>query len=60
MLSPAAGIVIQAVAMPPIISRGARQIQSRGNYVVIAHGNSEYSLIPYLKAGSLKVRMAST
>lgn len=57
VLSPAAGVIVQAVSNssdhPP--GRGP-EIQSRGNYVVIAHGNSEFSMIPYLKAGSLKVR----
>ncbi len=57
VLSPAAGVVIQEASNsadhPP--GRGP-DVQSRGNYVVIAHGNSEFSMIPYLKAGSLKVR----
>jgi len=57
VLSPAAGVIVQmannSADHPP--GRGP-EIQSRGNYVVIAHGNSEFSLIPYLKAGSLKVR----
>ena len=57
VLAPAAGVVVQSAGNssdhPP--GRGP-DIQSRGNYVVIAHGNSEFSLIPYLKAGSVKVR----
>ncbi len=57
VLAPAGGVVVQAAGNsgdhPP--GKGP-EIQSRGNYVVIGHGNSEYSLIPYLKAGSLKVR----
>ncbi len=57
VLSPAAGIVIQAVGNASDHQPGRLpEIQSRGNYVVIAHGNSEFSMIPYLKAGSLKVR----
>jgi hypothetical protein len=57
VLSPAAGVVIQAVGNASDHPPGrAPEVQSRGNYVVIAHGNSEFSMIPYLKAGSLKVR----
>lgn len=57
VLSPAAGVVIQAAGNASDHPPGRMpEIQSRGNYVVIAHGNSEFSMIPYLKAGSLKVR----
>jgi murein DD-endopeptidase MepM/ murein hydrolase activator NlpD len=58
VLSPAAGTIVQesvfAQDHPP--GRPA-DIANRGNYVVIAHGNTEYSLIPYLKAGSVKVKL---
>jgi murein DD-endopeptidase MepM/ murein hydrolase activator NlpD len=57
VLAPASGVVVQSASNaadhPP--GKGP-DFQSRGNYVVIAHGNSEFSMIPYLKAGSLKVR----
>ena len=57
VLAPAAGMVVQAAGNSADHQPGrGPDIQSRGNYVVIAHGNSEFSLIPYLKAGSLKVR----
>jgi hypothetical protein len=57
VLSPAAGVVIQAAGNSSDHPPGrVPEIQSRGNYVVIAHGNNEFSMIPYLKAGSLKVR----
>jgi hypothetical protein len=57
VLSPAAGVVVQAGGNASDHPPGrVPDIQSRGNYVVIAHGNSEFSMIPYLKAGSLKVR----
>ena len=57
VLSPAAGVVIQAAGNSSDHAPGRMpEIQSRGNYVVIAHGNSEFSMIPYLKAGSLKVK----
>ena len=57
VLSPAAGVVVQASGRSSDHPPGhAPDIQSRGNYVVIAHGNSEFSMIPYLKAGSLKVK----
>lgn len=57
VLSPAAGLVIQSSGNYADHPPGRMpEIQSRGNYVVIAHGNNEFSLIPYLKAGSLKVR----
>lgn len=57
VLSPAAGVVVQAAGNASDHPPGHMpDIQSRGNYVVIAHGNSEFSMIPYLKAGSLKVR----
>jgi murein DD-endopeptidase MepM/ murein hydrolase activator NlpD len=57
VLAPAAGTVVQtvnnAVDHPP--GKQSDTI-SRGNYVVISHGNNEFSLIPYLKSGSVKVR----
>jgi murein DD-endopeptidase MepM/ murein hydrolase activator NlpD len=57
VLAPAGGTVVQAAGNSADHQPGkGPEIQSRGNYVVIAHGNSEFSLIPYLKAGSLKVR----
>jgi murein DD-endopeptidase MepM/ murein hydrolase activator NlpD len=57
VLSPAGGIILQAVGNASDHQPGRLpEIQSRGNYVVIGHGNTEFSLIPYLKAGSLKVR----
>jgi hypothetical protein len=57
VLSPAAGVVIQAAGNASDHPPGhGPDVQSRGNYVVIAHGNSEFSMIPYLKAGSLKVK----
>jgi hypothetical protein len=57
ILAPAAGVIIQAVGNSSDHPPGrVPEIQSRGNYVVIAHGNSEFSMIPYLKAGSLKVK----
>ena len=57
VLAPAAGTVVQAgVAAQDHPPGRVPEVASRGNYVVIAHGNSEYSMIPYLKAGSVKVR----
>lgn len=57
VMAPAAGIVIQAAGNASDHQPGrVPEVQSRGNYVVIAHGNSEFSMIPYLKAGSLKVK----
>jgi hypothetical protein len=57
VLAPAGGAVIQAAGNATDHPPGrVPEVQSRGNYVVIAHGNSEFSMIPYLKAGSLKVR----
>ncbi len=57
VLAPAAGVVVQSSSHAPDHPPGrASEFMSRGNYVVIAHGDSEFSLIPYLKAGSLKVR----
>ncbi len=56
VLSPAAGVVVQMAGYAPDHPPGmGSDMISRGNYVLIAHGNSEYSLIPYLKAGSIKV-----
>jgi hypothetical protein len=58
VLTPASGTVVQASNSYQDHAPGRPpEIQSRGNYVVIAHGNSEYSLIPYLKAGSVKVKV---
>ncbi len=57
ILAPAAGVVIQSSGNYADHAPGrAPEIQSRGNYVVLAHGNNEFSLIPYMKVGSLKVR----
>ena len=57
VLAPAPGTVVQIVINSPDHPPGkAGDVQSRGNYVVISHGNSEYSLLPYLKSGSVKVR----
>ena len=57
VLAPAAGMVVQIVGNAPDHAPGnPPETVSRGNYVVIAHGNSEFSLVPYLKAGSIKVR----
>lgn len=57
VLAPAGGVVIQAAGNAADHPPGKMpEVQSRGNYVVIAHGNSEFSMIPYLKAGSLKVK----
>lgn len=57
VLAPAAGVIIQSAGNYSDHPPGRMpDLQSRGNYVVIAHGNSEFSMIPYLKAGSLKVR----
>jgi len=57
VLAPAAGVVVQSAGNSADHAPGrVPEVQSRGNYVVIGHGNSEYSLLPYLKAGSLKVR----
>ena len=54
---PPRGSLSSRQATRQTIRRAERsEFMSRGNYVVIAHGNSEFSLIPYLKAGSLKVR----
>jgi len=58
VLAPAAGVVVQAGTLAQDHSPGhPTDMMSRGNYVVIAHGNSEYSMIPYMKAGSIKVRL---
>ncbi|MFZ0704910.1 MAG: M23 family metallopeptidase [Candidatus Korobacteraceae bacterium] len=57
VLAPAAGVIIQSSGNYADHQPGRMpETQSRGNYVVIAHGNNEFSLIPYLKAGSLKVK----
>jgi hypothetical protein len=57
ILAPAAGVVIQSSGNYADHAPGrVPEIQSRGNYVVIAHGNNEFSMIPYMKAGSVKVR----
>jgi hypothetical protein len=57
VLAPAAGVVIQSAGNSSDHAPGrVPEIQSRGNYVVLAHGNSEFSMIPYLKAGSIKVK----
>jgi len=57
VLAPAAGVVVQLGANSQDHAPGKPpEMMSRGNYVVIAHGNSEYSLIRYLKGGSIKVR----
>ena len=57
VLAPAAGTVVQAVGNYQDHAPGrSSEMMSRGNYVVIAHGNSEFSMIPYMKAGSVKVR----
>ncbi len=56
VLAPAAGVVVQMANYSPDHPPGmGTDMISRGNYVLIAHGNSEYSLIPYLKAGSVKL-----
>ena len=58
ILAPAAGTIVQASNTYQDHAPGrAPDIQSRGNYVVIAHGNSEFSLIPYMKSGSVKVKL---
>jgi murein DD-endopeptidase MepM/ murein hydrolase activator NlpD len=57
VLAPAAGTVVQAVGNLPDHPPGqGTETISRGNYLVINHGNSEFSLLPYLKSGSLKAR----
>jgi murein DD-endopeptidase MepM/ murein hydrolase activator NlpD len=57
VLAPAAGTVVQTVNNVPDHPPGnGGETVTRGNYVVISHGNSEFSLLPYLKSGSLKVR----
>ena len=57
VLAPAAGTVMQIVNGVPDHAPGkAGDAMSHGNYVVIGHGNNEYSMLPYLKNGSLKVR----
>jgi len=57
VLAPASGVVVQAGTQAQDHAPGRpTDVMSRGNYVVIAHGNSEYSLIPYMKAGSVKLR----
>ncbi len=58
VLAPAAGTVMQTVRNVPDHSPGkGAEFVSNGNYVVIAHGGSEYSLLPYLKQGSVRVHI---
>lgn len=58
VLAPAAGTVAQLSSSAQDHAPGRpSDTMSRGNYVVIAHGNSEYSLMPYLKSASVKVRI---
>lgn len=57
VLAPAAGTIVQIVGNTPDHPPGKNgDAISRGNYVVISHGNNEFSLLPYLKAGSIKVK----
>lgn len=57
VLAPAAGKVVQAVNIIQDHPPGhASDLPSKGNYIVLAHGNQEFSLIPYLKQGSIKVK----
>jgi murein DD-endopeptidase MepM/ murein hydrolase activator NlpD len=57
VLAPAAGTVVQIVNGVADHQPGkGTDVISHGNYVVISHGNNEYSMLPYLKNGSLKVR----
>jgi murein DD-endopeptidase MepM/ murein hydrolase activator NlpD len=57
VLAPAAGKVMQVTnTMPDHPPGHPTDVPSQGNKIVIAHGNQEYSLIPYLKQGSIKVK----
>ena len=57
VLAPAAGKVMQVVNTQADHPPGhATDLPSQGNFIVIAHGNQEYSMIPYLKQGSIKVK----
>jgi len=65
VLAPAAGTVVRMFGAAPnaaasMTAAGYRQDALRavfGNYIVIDHGNGEYSQLGHLKQGSVKVRV---
>jgi len=57
VLAPAAGHVVRVVDGVPDNEPGKPlQEVGSGNYVLIAHGNGEFSMLRYLKRNSVKVR----
>ena len=58
ILAPAGGTVIEAVDGRPDQAPGERDpLHAMGNYVVIDHGNGEYSFLCHLKRGSVKPKV---
>ncbi len=56
VLAPAAGVVVAAEdGVPDNVPREMNAAQPLGNYVIIDHGNGEFSFLAHFKNGSLQV-----
>jgi murein DD-endopeptidase MepM/ murein hydrolase activator NlpD len=58
VVTPADGVVVDAVSsVPDNVPGKMNKKQAPGNYVVIDHGNNEYSMMAHFKENSVKVSM---